>query len=108
MTPVPGAESTLTDRYQTTVPEPIRKFLGLNKRDRISYAIEADGRVVIARVDPDESDPILTKFLNFLERDISQNPQQIRAVSANLVECVQALVTDVEIALDAPLSEEDE
>ena len=31
----PYAESTLTDRYQTTVPEPVRKALGLNKRDKI-------------------------------------------------------------------------
>ena len=62
-TPLLSSESTLTDRYQTTVPEPIRKALGLNKRDKIRYTIEPDGRVIISRAD--ESDPILEKFLDF-------------------------------------------
>ena len=33
--------STLTDRYQTTVPEPVRRALKLGKRDKIHYAIQA-------------------------------------------------------------------
>jgi antitoxin PrlF len=28
----------LADRYQTTVPQPVRRALGLRKRDRIRYA----------------------------------------------------------------------
>ncbi|WP_206165702.1 type II toxin-antitoxin system PrlF family antitoxin, partial [Citrobacter braakii] len=31
------AESTLTDRYQTTVPETVRRALRLGKRDKIHY-----------------------------------------------------------------------
>jgi antitoxin PrlF len=31
------AESTLTDRYQTTVPETVRRALRLRKRDKIQY-----------------------------------------------------------------------
>ena len=31
--------STLTDRYQTTVPETVRRVLNLHKRDRIYYSI---------------------------------------------------------------------
>ncbi|MFM7907200.1 MAG: type II toxin-antitoxin system PrlF family antitoxin, partial [Microcystis sp.] len=31
----PCPESTLTDRYQTTIPDSVRKALGLNKRDKI-------------------------------------------------------------------------
>ena len=30
-------ESTLTDRYQTTVPEMVRRSLRLGKRDRVHY-----------------------------------------------------------------------
>ena len=30
------AESTLTDRYQTTVPETVRRALRLGKRDKIT------------------------------------------------------------------------
>ncbi|MEY4515804.1 MAG: prlF antitoxin for toxin YhaV toxin, partial [Pseudomonadota bacterium] len=33
------ATSTLTDRYQTTVPESVRRALKLCKRDKICYRI---------------------------------------------------------------------
>ena len=39
-------ESTLTDRYQTTVPETVRRALKLSKRDKIHYAISPEGKVV--------------------------------------------------------------
>ncbi|MEL6438726.1 MAG: type II toxin-antitoxin system PrlF family antitoxin [Cyanobacteria bacterium J06621_8] len=101
-------ESTLTDRYQTTVPASVRKALGLNKRDKISYTIEPDGKVVMSRVEPKESDSILGKFLNFLAEDMEKNPQHLQAISSDLVNRVQSLVSEVEIDLDAPLSDEDE
>lgn len=37
------SESTLTDRYQTTLPDPVRKVLGLSKRDKIQYTIQPNG-----------------------------------------------------------------
>ena len=43
------AESTLTDRYQTTVPETVRRALRLGKRDKIHYRISGDGEVVMSR-----------------------------------------------------------
>ena len=101
-------ESTLTDRYQTTVPAPVRKALGLNKRDKISYTIEPDGKVVMSRAETKESDPILGKFLNFLARDMEKNPQHIQVISSDLANRIQTLVSEVEIDLDAPLSDEDE
>jgi antitoxin PrlF len=104
----PCPESTLTDRYQTTVPDPVRKVLGLNKRDKICYTIEPDGKVFITRVDQLESDPILAGFLNFLAQDIEKNPQHIQAISSDLVSRVQSLVLDVDLDLNAPLLEEDE
>jgi antitoxin PrlF len=99
-------ESTLTDRYQTTVPDPVRKALGLNKRDKICYTIQPDGKVWISRADQTDSDPVLGEFLNFLARDIEKNPQYLQAISADLVSHVQSLVSDVD--LDAPLLDEDE
>lgn len=105
--PAPCSESTLTDRYQTTVPDPIRKVLGLNKRDKICYTIQPDGQVVISRADTTH-DPILGQFLNFLARDIAKNPQHLQAISSDLVSRVQSLVAEVDIELDAPLSDEDE
>ena len=34
--------STLTDRYQTTIPEFVRAFLGIKKRGKIGYRLEGD------------------------------------------------------------------
>jgi antitoxin PrlF len=104
----PRSESTLTDRYQTTVPDPVRKALGLNKRDKICYTIQPNGKVWISRAEQADSDPLLGEFLNFLVRDMEKNPQHIQAVSSNLVNHVQSLVSGVEIDLDAPLLDEDE
>lgn len=108
VTLAPCSESTLTDRYQTTIPDPIRKALGLNKRDKICYTIESDGRVVISRADQTDSDPVIGQFLNFLAQDIEKNPQHVKVLSTALVSRVQALVADIEIDLDATLTDEDE
>jgi antitoxin PrlF len=90
------------------VPDPVRKALGLNKRDKICYTIQPDGKVWISRVDQAESDPVIGKFLNFLARDMEKNPQHLQAISSNLVSRVQSLVSGVELDLDAPLLAEDE
>jgi antitoxin PrlF len=104
----PCSESTLTDRYQTTVPDPVRKVLGLNKRDRIAYTIGSDGQVTISRVEDTNNDPLLGQFLDFLATDIQQNPHQVRQVSSDLVDRIRSLVGNVDLDLDAPLAAEDE
>jgi antitoxin PrlF len=108
VTPTESSESTLTDRYQTTVPSAIRQVLGLNKRDKIRYTIHPDGQVTIARADQNESDPILEKFLDFLAEDMGKNPGNIKGINSDLVNHIQALVSEVELDLDAPLSPEAE
>lgn len=108
MTEILQTESTLTDRYQTTVPDIVRKTLGLNKRDKIAYIINSDGTVTITRSETSEDDPILKKFLDFLAQDIEQNPQQIQPITSETLDRVQSLVGDMNIDLDAPLSDEDE
>ncbi len=63
MSAIIEVESTLTDRYQTTVPETVRLALNLRKRDKLRYSIRPDGAVVITRVDETEShDPVLGNF----------------------------------------------
>lgn len=105
----PCPESTLTDRYQTTVPDPVRKALGLNKRDKICYTIQPNGKVWISRADQaEENDPVLGEFLNFLAQDMEQNPQHLQAISSDLVSHVQSLVSGIDLDLDAPLLDEDE
>ncbi len=103
------AESTLTDRYQTTVPETVRRALRLGKRDKIHYTIRPGGEVVLTRVEPEEeADPALGAFLGFLAQDITEHPERLRSVDSGLVQRIQSLVGGVEVDLDAALSAEDE
>jgi antitoxin PrlF len=102
-------ESTLTDRYQTTVPETVRRALNLNKRDRIRYAIHPGGEVVLSRASAAEGDdPVLGRFLDFLARDLASHPARLSAVDAGLVRRLKSLVGPVKVDFDSPLSAEDE
>jgi antitoxin PrlF len=103
------AESTLTDRYQTTVPETVRRALRLGKRDKIHYTIRPSGEVVLTRAaNPEADDPVLGQFLGFLARDMASHPERLRAVDAGLVQRLQSLVGGIEVDLDAALSADDE
>jgi len=102
-------ESTLTDRYQTTVPETVRRALQLGKRDKIHYTIRPSGEVVLTRAEPSEADdPVLGQFLGFLARDIASHPERLQAVDASLVQRLQSLVGGVKVDLDTALSADDE
>lgn len=109
MSAILEVESTLTDRYQTTVPETVRRALQLGKRDKIHYTIRADGQVVLTRASaPADADPVLGKFLDFLARDISNHPDRLQAIDHSLVQHLQALTEGADIELDMPLSAGDE
>ena len=99
-------ESTLTDRYQTTVPETVRRALQLGKRDKIHYTIRPSGEVVLTRAEGD--DPVLGQFLGFLARDIASHPERLQAVDAGLVQRLHSLVGGIEVDLGAALSADDE
>lgn len=103
-------ESTLTDRYQTTVPETVRRALRLRKRDRIRYAIRPDGSVVLTRVADAaaSTDPALDAFLGFLARDIAEHPARLQGLDAGLRDRLHSLVGAMRVDLDAPLSADDE
>lgn len=103
------AESTLTDRYQTTVPETVRRALHLGKRDKVRYTIRPDGEVVLTRAAAlADDDPLLGQFLDFLARDIASHPEQLQAIDADFAQRIQTLVGGVEIDVDAALSADDE
>ena len=108
MSPLLYSDSTLTNRYQTTIPNIIRKALRLEKKDKIRYTVQPDGSVIMSRANQAENDPVLAEFLTFLADDISQNPQNVSAIDSNLLDRVRPLVSDVEIDLDSPLSDEGE
>lgn len=102
-------ESTLTDRYQTTVPETVRRALKLGKRDKICYTIRPDGEVVLSRATSVKGDdPVLEQFLRFLAHDIASHPERLQAVDAGLVQHIQSLTGGIEVDLDAPLSDDEE
>lgn len=101
-------ESTLTERYQTTVPSMVREALQLGKRDKICYTVQTDGRVLMSRAGAAQDDPALESFLDFLAEDINQHPEHLQAISPALLGRIRALVKDIEMDLDAPLSDEDE
>jgi antitoxin PrlF len=101
-------ESTLTDRYQTTVPETVRRALRLGKRDKIHYTIRPDGEVVLTRVVAADDDPVLGQFLGFLARDIAGHPERLQSIDTGLVQRIQSLVGGIDVDLDTPLSADDE
>ena len=103
------AESALTDRYQTTVPEMVRRALRLGKRDRIRYALSSDGAVVLTKVEAQEaSDPALLGLLDLLAQDMAQRPDRIATPDASLLKRMDDLVAGVEVDLSEPLSDVDE
>jgi antitoxin PrlF len=103
------ADSTLTDRYQTTVPETVRRVLRLGKRDKLRYSIRPNGEVVLSRAaTASASDPVLDAFLAFLARDMAEHPERLQALNAELVNRLQTLVGEVELDLDTALSADDE
>ena len=102
------AESTLTDRYQTTVPETVRRALRLGKRDKIHYAIQSTGEVVLTRAADAEAHPVIGQFLDFLARDIAAHSERLQRIDMGLVQRGRELTAGVKFDMDAPLSPEDE
>lgn len=109
MTATLEVESTLTDRYQTTVPDAVRRALKLRKRDRIRYLVLGDGSVVLKRAsEADCEDPVLDAFLSFLAKDIAAHPQRLRTLDAGLAKRMRSLVKGVRPDLKVVLAVADE
>lgn len=99
--------STLTDRYQTTIPEAVRTQLGLSKRDQLNYTIDETGTVTLRRAHTDEHDPALRPFLVLLERDIATHPERLESLEGMQSDLL-ALTEGVTFDLNAPLDPDDE
>ena len=99
-------ESTLTDKYQTTIPDSIRKALNLKKRDKIRFALKSDGTVTLTRAAPAGNDePPITQFLQLLAEEMAAHPERIRALSPALVKRARALTKGIKVKLDTTLEE---
>lgn len=100
-------ESTLTDRYQTTIPDAVRKALHLNKRDKILYTVQPDGHVFLSKIEENQDDPIIDSFLEFIAEDIRQNPQHLTSINQTFLNRIESLVSGVEFDLNEPLLDEE-
>ena len=100
-------ESTLTDRYQTTIPDAVRKVLHLKKRDKIQYTVQSDGHVLLSKVEENQDDPVIDNFLNFLAEDMQHHPQRLSSINSSLLNRIESLVTDVKFNLDEALSDDE-
>jgi antitoxin PrlF len=101
-------ESTLTDRYQTTVPSVVRKALHLGKKDKITFTVESNGSVTLSRSEQSDGDLALNAFLEFLGNDIQAHPENIQALTPDMKQTVDTLIQGVDIDLDVPLNDEDD
>ena len=100
--------STLTARFQTTVPSGVRKRLNLQKGDRICFTLDENGRVYVEPAPKNDADPALGAFLDLIEADLQSHPERLGALGGGLRDRLAALVGDLDVDLDAPLSADDE
>ncbi|MDX2102339.1 MAG: type II toxin-antitoxin system PrlF family antitoxin [Alphaproteobacteria bacterium] len=100
-------ESSVTDRYQTTVPSAVRAALGLGQRDKIAWTITPGGKVEVGAIrgSAEHEDPALMAFLALLERDIAAGDLQ---PAASLFARMEAMVGTARLNLDAPLPDDDD
>jgi antitoxin PrlF len=105
MSAVLNVESTLTDRYQTTVPDAVRRALQLDKRDKLRYTVKANGAVVLSKLDAsEEDDPAMGAFLDFLAHDITVHPERLTAMPPALAKRMKKLTAGVKFNLTEALS----
>ncbi len=80
-----NAVSTLTSKNQTTIPEPVRKALGLGKQDKIRFSVLESGEVLLEKNTPNQDefdcDPVIGHFLHFLETSMLNNLDSISPAS---------------------------
>lgn len=57
---------------------------------------------------PDDDDPVLDQFLDFLVADIARHPERMQAVGTSRVQRLQLLVDELDVDLDTALPEDDE
>lgn len=72
-------ESTakLTSKSQTTLPIAVRKALSVGPEDQIVFTIHEGGRVEVRKAESEDADPVVRKYLLFLEQDMLANPSKL-------------------------------
>lgn len=89
----------MTSRYQTTIPDAVRKVLGLGKSDRLLYRVTDAGEVHLGKAEaPDSEDPALAPFLALLDKRLQARPERIRPYDKADAADDRALVRGVKLA----------
>lgn len=90
-------ESSVTERYQTTVPNGVRKALGVQGRDRLAWEIRGDEAIVrrAPQVVDEEDDPALEPFLRLLAADIEAHPERLQGMPEHLYRSILELTEGV-------------
>ena len=96
-------QSSVTERFQTTIPKGVREALGLRRGDTLAYELRGEEVVVRRHPEQEGDDPVLVAFLDLLQRDIAVHPERLQRVTDALLQRGRELVDGVEIDLDAAL-----
>ena len=98
------AVSTITSKNQTTIPKSVRKALGLEKQDRILFSVLDSGKVLLEKNNTDdeefERDPVVGKFLHFLEKSMTKNPDSIKPTSQSRFNRLRQLTRETDTTKD--------
>jgi antitoxin PrlF len=70
----------LTSKSQTTLPVAVRKALSVGPEDRIVFTILDGGKVEVRKAEHSDADPVIRKYLAFLEADMLQTPQKLNPI----------------------------
>ena len=71
----------------------------------------APGQMLVSAIAPsreesEENDPVLEAFLAFLAKDMEDHPEQIKPLSADLMERIERLTQGMTVDLDEDLGDE--
>jgi antitoxin PrlF len=68
----------------------------------------APGQMLVSAMTPslEESDPVLEAFLAFLAKDMEDHPEQIKPLSADLMERIERLTQGITVDPDEDLGDE--
>jgi antitoxin PrlF len=87
--------SRLTSKGQTTIPVSVRRALKVDQGDLLRFRIISDGVVEIVRDEGVESDPVVSAYLDLLERDMIANPGKLSVLQRD--PSLQKLLAGVEV-----------
>lgn len=97
--------SKVTSRSQTTLPNGVRKALGIQPgEDMIEWEIRGDQAIARrAPVEEEAADPALLPFLRLLQHDLMEHPERLRGMPERLHRRLFEVTEGVEVDPDAPI-----